>query len=139
MPPEDQGGPTDNIDMIAASLRADSSDLDTYTNVLLNTLGGAFPEHMVDVTHDRTLVDKVAGRPGKVASVRINFDNTSLQLQQSRTGRPEAIEVTTVGGVTISRKELSLADWSRRLAAELVVAADRSQEAATALNRLLGL
>lgn len=137
MVPENSSGM--DIEMVAASLRADSSDLDTYTNVLLSTLGGAFPDNMVDVDRDRSMGDRMAGRPGKVTSVRINFDDVSLQLQRGPGGRPQALAVTTVGGVTISRKEVPLTEWSTRLADKLVAAAEQSRDAAASLNRLLDL
>lgn len=137
MVPENGSGM--DIEMVAASLRADSSDLDTYTNVLLSTLGGAFPDNMVDVDRDRSMGDRMAGRPGKVTSVRINFDDVSLQLQRGPGGRPQALAVTTVGGVTISRKEVPLTEWSTRLADKLVAAAEQSRDAAASLNRLLDL
>ena len=137
MVPEDSSGM--DIEMVAASLRADSSDLDTYANVLLNTLGGAFPDNMVSVDRDRSMGDRMAGRPGKVTSVRITFDDVSLQLQRGPGGRPQALAVTTVGGVTISRKELPLTEWSTRLADKLVAAAEQSRDAAASLNRLLDL
>jgi hypothetical protein len=49
------------------------------------------------------------------------------------------LAVTTVGGVTISRKELPLTEWSTRLADKLVAAAEQSRDAAASLNRLLDL
>lgn len=138
MVPENGAGGMD-IEMIAASLRADASDLDTYASVLLDTLGDAFPAGMVEVDRDRSMGDRLAGRPGTVSAVRLAFDDLTLQLQRGRGGRPEAWAVTTVGGVTISRKQLGLAEWSRRLADKLVNAAEESGEAAGALRRLLDL
>lgn len=135
----DDSNPEADLEMVAASLRADSSDLDTYVNVLLNTLDGAFPDHMVVVDRDRSMGDRMAGRPGKVASVRINFDDTSLQLQRGPGGRPQGLAVTTIAGVTISRKELLLTEWTMRLADKLVAAAEQSRDAAASLNRLLNL
>lgn len=138
MTPEEDA-PRPDIEMVAASLRADANDLDTYTGVLLNNLGDAFPTDMVEVDRARSIADRVAGRPGEVSAVRINFDDTSLQLQRGKGGKPQGLVVTRVGGVTISRKEVPLAEWSRQLADRLIISAAHSREAAASLERLLRL
>lgn len=138
MDPDDVSAHPD-IEAVAASLRADSRDLDAYATVLLETLGEAFPTSMVEVDRERSVADRLARRPGRVAAVRLTFDDVSLQLQRGPGGRPQGLAVTTVGGVTIARRELSLEEWSRRLADRLVAAADSSREAAASLRRLLDL
>jgi hypothetical protein len=128
-----------DVDMVAASLRADAQDLDAYTHVLLESLGEALPPDLVEVTRDRSLGDRFAGRPGRVTAVRVRVDDASLELHRGADGRTRAARLTQVRGVTISRKDLTLAEWAQELAALLVSAAEESREAAVQLRRVLGL
>lgn len=132
-------GPDLDVEALAASLRADVADLDVYARVLTTVLADALPAGMVEVDRDRSLGDRLAGRPGTVTGLRVRFEQVTLELAAGRSGRPQARAVTTVGGVVISRRELTLAAWSQQLAEHLAVLAAQSQQANEALSRLLGL
>ncbi len=126
-----------SVELLAAALRADVGDLATYERVLVTTLSAAFPEGMIEVERNRSLSDKVAGRPGTVRSLRLFFGETTLELTAGR-GTPVGYVARGVRGVTISRKEVPLSEWTRQLAEALSRHARESAEAAAALGRLLG-
>ncbi|MDQ1747343.1 MAG: hypothetical protein QOD07_1606, partial [Frankiaceae bacterium] len=54
--------PADDVDALAAALRADVTDLDVYARVLTSSLEAALPADMVGVDRDRSLADRLAGR-----------------------------------------------------------------------------
>lgn len=125
----------EDIDLLAASLRADAADLDVYSRVLTSSLADALPEGMVEIEREQSLRDRLAGRPGKVVAIRVRFDDTALELARSN-GLPAARVVRVVKGVTIANRDVELAEWSRLLASEL---ADRARESAAAREALSGL
>jgi hypothetical protein len=128
-----------DVAMLAAALRADTSDLNVYANVLTATLADALPDGMVEVDRARSLGDRLAGRPGTATSVRLRFGDVTLELTPARAGQLRARELTEVRGVVISRRDLTVDDWANRLAEQLTTVARRSQAANLALSRLLGL
>jgi hypothetical protein len=133
--------PDDGTDVaaLAAALRADASDLDVYAKVLTSTLADALPPGMVEVERDRSLSVRLAGRPGTAVAVRVRAEDLTLELATDRSGRTQARVVKEVRGVVISRQEVTIAAWAQLLAEHLAALARQSQEASTALARLLGL
>lgn len=123
---------------LAASLRADAGDLEVYARVLTGALADALPAGVVEIERRRSLADRVAGRDGTAAVVRINFDDASFELAQGP-HQPQARVNIRSGGVVISRRTVTVAAWAEQLAARLAALASESQEARAALARLLGL
>lgn len=136
-PVEDGGGDEAVVESVAAALRADSADLDAYHRVLSSTIGGLLPAGMVEVDYDRSLGDRVAGRPGRARAIRLTLGDSTLELV-SEHGRLVATVAQCVRGVTISRREVPVGDWVRQLAAYLTAAATESASAREALSKLLG-
>jgi hypothetical protein len=133
-----QGPEPDDVDALAAALRADSADLDVYARVLTTSLAEALPEGMVSVEHDRSLGDRMAGRPGTVRSLRIEAGDATLELSRGRGGVPVARVARAVRGVVISSKEVPVEEWVQALADHLSSRAKESASARAALARLLG-
>jgi hypothetical protein len=133
-----QGPEPDDVDALAAALRADTADLDVYARVLTTSLAEALPEGMVTVEHDRSLGDRMAGRPGTVRSLRIEAGDATLELARGRGGVPIARVARAVRGVVISSKEVPVEEWVQALADHLASRAKESASARAALARLLG-
>jgi hypothetical protein len=133
-----QGPEPDDVDALAAALRADSADLDVYARVLTTSLAEALPPGMVSVEHDRSLGDRMAGRPGTVRSLRIEAGDATLELARGRGGVPVARVARAVRGVVISSKEVPVEEWVQALADHLASRAKESASARAALARLLG-
>jgi hypothetical protein len=128
-----------DLAMLAAALRADTADLDIYAKVLTSTLAEALPPGMVECQRDRSVRDRLAGRPGVVTAIRVRTGEATLELSSGTAGQPQARVVTEVRGVVISRRDVSLPEWSELLAVHLAQRAGQSTDAKAALARLLGL
>ncbi|BCJ40104.1 hypothetical protein GCM10010168_29620 [Actinoplanes ianthinogenes] len=130
-------GPTGDLHLIAAALRADRADVESYTRVLLTVLGDALPPGLVQVDRERTLADRLSGRPGTPVSLTVTTPDERLVLRREPHGvRPEIRRI--VHGVAISRATVTLDDWLLALAAVLSRLAADSTAARAALGRLLG-
>lgn len=126
-----------SVELLAAALRADLADLDVYERVLVGSLADALPEGVLEVTRERSMADRVAGRPGKVRALRAHLGEHELELSPGRAGL-QATVTRQVRGVAISRREVTLEEWARLLAEHLAGLAERSAAARDALGRLLG-
>ncbi|MDA8040016.1 MAG: hypothetical protein M0Z69_12860 [Actinomycetota bacterium] len=125
------------VEQLAAALRADTNDLDSYHRVLSETVAGLLPAGMVEVERERSMSDRVAGRPGRATVIRLSLGERALELRAVR-GRIVATASQEVRGVVISRREISVAEWAQLLASYLATLALENAEARAALGRLLG-
>lgn len=125
------------VDLLAAALRADAGDVDTYARVLTETLGQTLPAGMVEVERERSMKDRLAGRPGRATAIRIHGRDRSLELEAGR-GAPAARIVREVRGVVIARDPVGLEVWLAALAQEITSAAAGSAAAREALTAFLG-
>ncbi len=135
---EDSGaGEAERLALLSAALRADHADLSTYAKVLMSSLEDALPAGVIEVERDRSLSDRVAGRPGEVRTLRIVLGEETLELHAARSGLVATL-ARRVRGVAISRRELTLEAWSAALAHALSHFAAESEAARQALERMLG-
>ena len=132
------GGPGDelNLDLLMAALRADSSDVAIYARVLTESLGDALPPGCVAVERDRSMSDRMKGRPGTVTRVTVRLGDQVLTLGVQR-GAPAAEICREVRGVVLSRQPVPLGQWVSELARALMQHAEQNAAAASALRRLV--
>jgi hypothetical protein len=128
------GGPS--LDMVTAALRADTADLAVYTRVLTKSLSEALPPDWVTVDVDRSMSDRMHGRPGQVTKITVRLGERVMTLGIHR-GAPVAEVCSEVRGVVLSRKEVPFGVWAEELARALVAHAEQNAEAARALRRLV--
>ncbi|MFZ0171163.1 MAG: hypothetical protein WAL04_05710 [Acidimicrobiales bacterium] len=126
-----------DVEQLAAALRADTSDLDSYHRVLSSSIGDLLPGGLVEVDRERSMGDRVAGRPGTATAIRLHLGDKTLELV-ARHGRLVATIAQEVRGVQISRKEVPVSEWVQALAVYLADMASDSASAREALGRLLG-
>jgi hypothetical protein len=131
-------GPTGDLHLIAAALRADRADVASYTRVLTSTLGAALPAGMVSVEHHRTVADRLAGRPGQPVAVTVRTPEQELELREGRHGEVVAEIRQVVRDVVIKRRAVPVDEWLVALAGVLAALAERSATARAALADLLG-
>ena len=125
-----------SLEMVAAALRADSADVAVYARVLTESLAGALPPGCVQVDRDRSLADRMQGRPGRVTKITVRLGDQVMTLTP-RESAPAAEICKEVRGVVLSRRPVGIQEWAGELARALVSYADQNAEAAQALRRLV--
>jgi hypothetical protein len=129
-------GPMGDLHLIAAALRADRADVESYTRVLTSVLGDALPPGMVTVERRRSVGDRLAGRDGTPVALLVVTADEQLELRQERHGVTGEIR-QVVRGVTIKRRTVGVDEWLVALAAVLSTLAQRSAAARSALSNLI--
>jgi hypothetical protein len=120
------------FDLVAASLRADTTDLNAFVEALAVKLEGALP--------DSVKVDRKGGgllsREKRVRRISIGMDEARYDLE--RVG--ESIQTSRcneVRGIVIKSERLGLDEWIDALSRELMQRAQQSERSMLALQRLL--
>ncbi len=127
--------PTDqDFDLSAAGLRADGTDLRISVEVLASKLEETLPGR----AHVERRGGGLLGRGEKhVRLLRVELGGNRYQLTVE-SDRVEGFRERQVGGISIKREPLDPEAWVTALTADLRAEAERSAEARTALQRLLG-
>jgi hypothetical protein len=125
-----------SLDMVAAALRADSGDIAIYARVLTESLGESLPPGCVSVDRERSMSDRMKGRPGIVSKITVRLGEQVMTLSVER-GAPVAEICKEVRGVVLSRQPVSVDKWAAELARALVGHAEESATAAEALRKLV--
>ena len=126
-----------SLEEITAALRADSADVALYARVLSESLGDALPPGCVAVERDRTMADRMRGRPGQVTKITVRLGDKVLTLAV-QPGRPPAAEICReVRGVVLSRQPAGLQEWVDDLARDLVAHAQQNAQTAEVLRKLV--
>jgi hypothetical protein len=126
-----------DLHLIAAALRADRADVESYTRVLTAVLGDALPPGMVEVERKRSLADRMNGREGTPVSLTVTTPDEQLVLRQAAHGVTGEVR-QIVRGVTIKRSVVGVDEWLVALAGVLSKLASRDAAARDALTNLLG-
>ena len=125
-----------SLDMVTAALRADSTDVAIYARVLAQSLGEALPGDCVTVERDRTMSDRMRGRPGEISKVAATLGELQMTLTV-RNSQPVAEICRAVRGVVLSRQTVPIGEWAATLAGALVSYAEQNAQAAQALRKLV--
>jgi len=122
-----------SFDLDAAGLRADGADLLVGIEVLAGKLEGALPQATVVQRRSKRLFggDKVV----RSVEVRLGTTRYGLQVEGHSVSADRQQEVR---GVVIKRESLELAEWVEALTGELREQATDSEQARSALQRLVG-
>ena len=125
-----------SLDMVTAALRADSTDVAIYARVLTQSLGEALPADYVTVDRDRTMSDRMKGRPGEISKIVVRLGDLQMTLSV-RNGQPVAEICRAVRGVVLSRQTVPVQEWAATLAGALVIDAEQNAQTAQALRKLV--
>jgi hypothetical protein len=126
-----------SLEMVTAALRMDSADVAVYGRVLAKSLSEALPPDYVTVERERSMSDRMRGRPGEVTKVAVRLGDQLMTLAV-KNGQPSAEICREVRGVVLSRQvNVPLQQWASALASALVVHAESNAQAAEALRRLV--
>jgi hypothetical protein len=122
--------------MVTAALRLDSNDVAIYASVLTKSLSEALPPDVVSVERERSMADRMKGRPGEVSKIEVRLGDQVMTLAV-KNGRPVTEICREVRGVVLSRQPVPLQQWASALASALMVHAENNAQAAEALRRLV--
>jgi hypothetical protein len=125
-----------SLEMVTAALRMDSADVAVYTRVLVKSLSEALPPGYVTVERERSMSDRMRGRPGEISKVGVRLGDQLMTLAVNN-GQPAAEICREVRGVVLSRENVPLQQWASALASALVAHAENNAQAAQALRRLV--
>jgi hypothetical protein len=120
-----------DIDLLAASLRADSGDVGAFVEALAVKLEDAVPNG-VRVERRR---EGLFG-PKLVRRIALDAGGRRLELRADH-GALQAYSSRLSGGIVLKSEELSTDEWLRALGEALALQAQHSQSTRQALERLL--
>jgi hypothetical protein len=125
-----------SLDMVAAALRADSSDIAIYARVLTDSLGDSLPPGCVSIDREkRSVFDRKKSSSG-VSKITVRLGDQVMTLAVQR-GAPVAEICKEVRGIVLSRKEVPIDQWAAELAKALVDHAEQNANTAQALRKLV--
>ncbi len=119
------------FDMLAASIRADASDVGSFLNVLGRKLAGALPEQ-VELEHER----KRFRETDAVSRVVVTLEDLRFELEKAN-GRFVAMISHVVRGMRLKSDEVGVDEWIDRLSQQLAKAAEKSSRARAAIEGML--
>ena len=118
-----------SFELLAASLRADARDLDTFLEALAGKLSAAFPEN--------AQVERKGFRGnGPVRAIAVTLGEHRYRLERDGSGA-KGNRAQTVRGIVLKNEELELDEWIDELARDLADSAEQSERGRLALERLL--
>jgi hypothetical protein len=119
-----------DLDLLAASLRADATDTTAFLEALAARLQGALP--------DRVDVQRKGGLFGakRVRRIAVRLGDSHYEIEGDR-GAVTARRRNVVRGIALKSEELSVEAWIEALSADLLALAQTSERGRAALERLL--
>ena len=120
-----------DLDLLAASLRADASDTAAFLEALAARLEGALPGQ-VEVERKGGLF----GGGKRVRRIAVRLGDSHYELEGGH-GALAARRRTVVRGIALKSEELGVDAWIEALSADLVALAQQSERGRLALERLL--
>jgi hypothetical protein len=127
----DPGEPL-QVEMLAAALRANSTDLKAFMEALAAKLQGSLP--------DRTKVMRQGGlfsRDHPVKEINVTLGDYQYRISRERQGPLNTDRVKVVRGIVLKTEQVPMNQWIEDLAAALAEEAAHSTEAHIALERFL--
>jgi hypothetical protein len=120
-----------SFDLLAASLRADASDVRTFVEALGVKLSESFPS--------KVTVERKGGRfrgAQRVRRIAVGLGDSEYELVNDD-GAVSCARRVVVRGIALKTEQLSLEQWIDALASQLVDEAGKSESDRLALERML--
>jgi hypothetical protein len=121
-----------DLELLTASLRADSSDLRAFVEGLATKLEDALP--------GRTRVERAKNGfrgPKLVRGISVDAGTTRLELRVDNRDQIETRACRVSGGITLKSDPIDTEAWLAALGQALALEAQRSEQTRQALERLL--
>ena len=122
-----------DLDLAAAELRADATDMRGLVGALAARLEGSLPR-LVSVRRRR--IGGFRSKETEVAAIAVDLGDTRFELVASAGGY-ECTRHSVVRGITLSRERCPLGDWISEVAAAVIGRAGVTERDRAALEGLL--
>ena len=120
------------VEMFAASLRADTTDLSAFMEALAAKLAGALP-NLTTVTRQSSLFS----REHPVKEVAVTLGDYQYRINRERQGPLMAQRAKVVRGIVLKTDAIPIEQWIEEVAESLAQEANRSAQARAALEQFL--
>jgi len=120
------------VEMFAASLRADSTDIKAFMEALAVKLQGSLP--------NQTTVTRQSGlfaREHPVRGITVTLGDYQYRIAREKQGPIFTQRAKVVRGIVLKTDQIPLEQWINELAASLAQEASNSAQAHAALERFL--
>jgi len=121
-----------DLDLLAASVRADCGDVGTFVETLADKLEQALPGHVKVQRARRGLTG-----PKAVRMVVLDAGGERLELVRGAGDAIETRRARTSGGIVLKTEALDTEAWLAALGEALAIEAQRNERTRQALERLL--
>lgn len=128
---EPLGGPL-QVDLLAASLRADTTDLKAFMEALAVKLEGALPNQTVVARQN-----KLFSREHPVREIQVTLGDYQYRISREQHGPLVTLRAKVVRGIVLKTDQLPMEQWIEELATGLAEQAGQSAQARIALERFL--
>jgi hypothetical protein len=119
------------FEILAASLRADSGDLNAFLPALATKLQGALPAQT-----KVTMSGGMFSRTKRVQAIDVDFGQERFHIEQ-RGGQLEATRQKTVRGIVLKNEPVTVDVWVEALSECLAVASQSSESARDAIQKMV--
>ena len=120
------------VEMLAASLRADTTDLSAFMEALAAKLAGALP-NQTTVTRQSSLFS----REHPVKEVAVTLGDYQYRISRERQGPVMAQRAKIVRSIVLKTDAISIEQWIEEVAESLAQEANRSAQARASLEQFL--
>src|SRR5579859_1555195 len=120
------------VEMLAASLRANSSDLNAFLEALATKLLGALPNQTQVLRHS-----SLFSREHPVREIVVSFSDNQYRIQRERHGPMITLRAKIVRGIVLRTDQIPMEQWIEELASNLASASSQSEQTRAALERFL--
>jgi hypothetical protein len=120
------------VEMFAASLRADSTDLKAFLEALATKLEGSLPSQTI-VKRQSSLFS----REHPVQEISVRLGDYEYRVSRQRQGPLETQRAKVVRGIVLKTEQIPMDEWIEELAGALAQEAAQSASAHAALERFL--
>lgn len=119
------------VDLLAASLRADSTDLKSFLEVLATKLAGALPMQTSVARQN-----KLFSREHPIREINVTLGEYQYRVVHEQQSL-NTLRSKVVRGIVLKTEQLSMDQWINELATDLAQEATQSERARIALERFL--
>ncbi len=120
------------MEILAASLRADTTDLKAFLEALAVKLQGSLPNSTTVTRHSG-----IFSREHPVKDITVNLGDYQYRISRERQGPIVTQRAKVVRGIVLKTDQIPLEEWIEDLAASLADVAASNSQARMALERFL--